>query len=209
MPRPTNAAPSGLHLTPQFIHDLTQHDQIVGFKRKVEVQLKFKVISFVTALVLGLTVAGAAQAQQTYSSAKVEYAVEFPSATWRLMSEPDETHQHAEWIYGDRLDGHLRIRKDTIASDLTVKEFARRDQELKVRFLPGYVDGKEERFEGRLTGVTIAYEFTQSGKPMAGRSYYLQANERTVYVLRFTGLRDKLARIRNQTDAIARSFRMK
>jgi hypothetical protein len=198
-----------LHLTPQFIHDLTQHDRLSGFKRKVKVQLKFKVIAFVTALVLGLTVAGTAQAQQTYSGAKVEYAVEFASPTWRLMSEPDETHQHAEWIYGDRLDGHLRIRKEAIEADVTVKEFARRDQELKVRFLPGYVDGKEERFEGRLPGVTIGYEFTTAGKPMAGRTYYLQADARTVYVLRFTGLRDKLARIRNQTDAIARSFRLK
>ena len=44
---------------------------------------------------------------------------------------------------------------------------------------------------------------------MAGRTYYLQADSRTVYTLRFTGLRDKLIRIRNQTDQIARSFRLK
>lgn len=168
---------------------------------------KLKVFSSVMALVLGLAAAG--MAQQVYSGAKVDYAVEFASPTWRLMSEPDETHQHAEWIYGDRLDGHLRIRKETLESDLTVKEFAHHDQDLKVRFLPGYVDGKEERFEGRLTGVTVGYEFTQSGKPMAGRTYYLQADNRTVYTLRFTGLRDRLARIRNQTDAIARSFHLK
>ena len=37
----------------------------------------------------------------------------------------------------------------------------------------------------------------------------LQADGRTVYVLHFTGLRDKLQRIQNQTDAIARSFRLK
>jgi hypothetical protein len=173
------------------------------------VQFNLKLVSLIAALFLGLAVAGTAQAQQTYSGAKVEYVVEFPSATWRLMSEPDDTHQHAEWIYGDRLDGHLRIRKETMEADQTVKDFARRDQEMKLRFLPGYVDGKEERFEGRLSGVTIGYEFTQSGKPMAGRTYYLQADGRTVHVLRFTGLRDRLARIRNQTDAIARSFRLK
>lgn len=175
----------------------------------VEVQLKSKVIRSLAALVLGVTAAGSAMSQHTYSGAKVGYSVEFPSTTWRLMSEPDETHQHAEWIYGDRMDGHLRIRKESIEPDLTVKEFARRDQDQKVRFLPGYVDGKEERFEGRLIGITIAYEFTQAGKPMAGRTYYLQADNRTVYALRFTGLRDKLARIRNQTDAIARSFQLK
>lgn len=170
---------------------------------------KSRVIVFVTVLVLGLAAVGITLAQQTYSGAKVDYSVEFPSGTWRLMGEPDDTHQHAEWIYGDRLDGYLRIRKEALEPDLTVKEFAHRDQDQKVRFLPGYVDGKEERFEGRLMGVTVAYEFTQSGKPMAGRTYYLQADSRTVYALRFSGLRDKLTRIRNQTDAIARSFRLK
>jgi hypothetical protein len=44
---------------------------------------------------------------------------------------------------------------------------------------------------------------------MAGRLYYLQADNRTVYALRFTGLRDRLLQIRNQTDSIARSFRLK
>jgi hypothetical protein len=44
---------------------------------------------------------------------------------------------------------------------------------------------------------------------MAGRTYYLQGNSGTVYVLRFTGMRDKLLRIRNQTDLIARSLRLK
>jgi hypothetical protein len=42
-----------------------------------------------------------------------------------------------------------------------------------------------------------------------GRIYYLQIDNRTIYTLRFTGLRDKLMRIRNQTDLIARSFRLK
>jgi len=44
---------------------------------------------------------------------------------------------------------------------------------------------------------------------MAGRLYYLQADNRTIYVLRFTALREKLTLIRNQTDSIARSFQLK
>ena len=128
---------------------------------------------------------------------------------WRLVDEPNEVHQHAEFIYGDRNDGYLRIRKEALDEGLTVREFARRDQETKVRFLPGYVDGKEENFTGRMSGVTLSYEYTAAGKPMAGRTYYLQADDRTVYALRFTGMRDKLSRIRNQTDQIARTFKLK
>ena len=147
--------------------------------------------------------------EHSYSSAKVNYIVDFPSPTWRLIDEPDEIHQHAEFVYGDRNDGYLRIRKEALEDGLDVKEFAHRDQDQKERFRPGYVDGKDEPFVGRLSGRTISYEYTLAGKPMAGRSYYLQGDSRTVYVLRFTGMRDKLARIRNQTDLIARSFKLK
>lgn len=147
--------------------------------------------------------------EHSYSSAKVNYVVDFPSPTWRLVDEPDEMHQHAEFVYGDRNDGYLRIRKETLEPGLTVKEFARRDQDQKERFRPGYLDGKEEAFAGRLSGVTMSFEFSGAGKPMAGRSYYLQGDSGNVYVLRFTGMRDKLMRIRNQTDLIARSLRMK
>lgn len=147
--------------------------------------------------------------EHSFSSAKVNYIVDFPSPTWRLVDEPDEVHQHAEFVYGDRNDGYLRIRRESLEENLTVKEFARRDQDQKERFRPGYLDGKEEAFAGRLSGVTTSFEFSQNGKPMSGRSYYLQGDSGNVYVLRFTGMRDKLARIRNQTDLIARSLRLK
>ncbi|HEY9504115.1 MAG TPA: hypothetical protein VIR01_20915, partial [Pyrinomonadaceae bacterium] len=91
----------------------------------------------------------------------------------------------------------------------TAAELARRDQDQKLRFLPGFIEGKQEIFNGRLDGVTISYEFTRTGKQMLGRTYYLQADNRTIYALRFTGLRDKLSRIRNQTDLIARTFKLK
>jgi len=152
-----------------------------------------------------------ARAQEhSYTSPKVDYTVDFPSPTWKLTDEPDQVHQHTEFIYGDRNDGYLRIRKEALEQGLTIKEFAHRDQDQKTRYLPGYVEGKEDPpFTGRLSGVTLSYEFTERGKPMAGRTYYLQGDSTTVYVLRFTGMRDKLLRIRNQTDLIARSLRLK
>lgn len=160
--------------------------------------------------VIGFAAALSVSAQEhSYTSPKAGYTLNFPSPTWRLIDEPDELHQHTEFVYGDRVDGYLRIRKETMDDGLTLQDFAHRDQDQKTRFLPGYVDGKDESFTGRLPGVTSAYEFTERGKPMAGRTYYLQGDGRTVYVLRFTGLRDKLLRIRNQTDQIARSLRLK
>lgn len=164
-------------------------------------------------LVLTLTVIGmmasVALAQQTYSNEKVEYTFEIPSATWRAIIEPDAGREHPEFVYGDRLDGYLTIRKEVVDAGTTAAELARRDQDLKLRFLPGFIEGKQESFNGRVDGVTMSYEFVRTGKPMLGRTYYLQTDNRTIYALRFTGLRDKLGRIRNQTDLIARTFKLK
>ena len=163
----------------------------------------------VFALVLAGLMAPVALAQQLYTHEKVDYTFELPSATWKAILEPDAAHEHPEFVFGDRLDGYLQIRKEVVEAGTTPSEVARRDQDLKLRFLPGFVEGKEEKFNGRLDGVTMSYEFVRTGKPMLGRTYYLQADNRTIYALRFTGLRDKLSRIRNQTDLIARTFKTK
>ncbi|MDQ3817355.1 MAG: hypothetical protein M3362_06660 [Acidobacteriota bacterium] len=160
------------------------------------------------ALASALAVASAvAVAQQTYNGG--EYTLEFPSERWRVTQEPDSMHEHAEFIYGDRNDGYLRIRKEVVEAGTTADDLARRDQDQKLRFQTGYIEGKEDKFAGRLEGVTYGYEYTSGGKSMAGRIYYLQADNRTIYTLRFTGLREKLSLIRNQTDSIARSFKLK
>jgi len=148
-------------------------------------------------------------AQQVYTHDKVDYSFDIPSPTWRAILEPDAAHEHPEFVYGDRLDGYFTIRKEVVEAGTTPGDLAQRDQDLTLRFLPGFVAGKTDSFNGRLDGVTMSYEFVRTGKPMIGRTYYLQADNRTIYALRFTGLRDKLTRIRNQTDLIARTFKIK
>ncbi len=165
-----------------------------------------KIMSALFLLVLSFS---AATAQVTYTNDKVDYTLELPSATWRAISEPDDALAHAEFVYGDRLDGYLQIRREVVEADMTPSLLASRDRDQKLRFMPGFAEGKEEKFSGRLSGVTVSYEFVRTGKPMMGRIYYLQADNRTIYALRFTGLKDKLSRIRNQTDMIARTFKIK
>src|SRR6266540_6339956 len=154
----------------------------------------------IVVLMLIIGTCSLAAAQEPFTSDQIDYMIELPSTMWRVISEPDAAHEHAEFVYGDRLDGHLQIRKEVVDAGTTPADLARRDQDQKLRFIPGFVEGKQEEFHGRLNGVTISYEFVKTGKPMLGRIYYLQADNRTIYTLRFTGLRDKLTRIRNQTD---------
>ena len=124
----------------------------------------------VFALVLAGLMAPVALAQQLYTHEKVDYSFELPSATWKAILEPDAAHEHPEFVFGDRLDGFLQIRKEVVEAGTTPSEVARRDQDLKLRFLPGFVEGKEEKFDGRLDGVTMSYEFVRTGKPMLGRT---------------------------------------
>lgn len=172
-------------------------------------ELKMKHVKAFFAFVLIAGAVSVVQSQQVYTTEQADYVLELPSATWRSISEADANVENAEFVYGDRLDGYLRIRKEVVDAGTSVSDLSRRDLDQKLRFLPGFVEGKEEKFSGRLNGVMITYEFIRTGKPMMGRIYYLQADNRTIYALRFTGLKDKLARIRNQTDLISRSFRLK
>ena len=166
-----------------------------------------RIVAF--ALVLIGLMAPLAVAQQLYTHEKLDYSFELPSPTWKSIADPDTAREHPEFVYGDRLDGYLTIRKEIVDPGMTPGQLATRDQDLKLRYLPGFVEGKQETFNGRLDGVTMSYEFVRTGKPMLGRTYYLQVDNRTIYALRFTGLRDKLSRIRNQTDLIARTFKLK
>ena len=65
-----------------------------------------------------------ALAQQLYTHDKVDYTFEMPSATWRAILEPDAAHEHPEFVYGDRLDGYLTIRKEIVEAGTTPAELA-------------------------------------------------------------------------------------
>lgn len=150
-----------------------------------------------------------AVSQEVYTSSAEGYSLQLPSPVWRAISEGDGTTGRSEFVNGDRLQGYLQVRKEVVDAGTNPSDVARRDLGQKLRYLPGFIEGKEEKFSGNLDGVTVSYEFSMTGKNMMGRIYYLQADNRTIFALRFTGLRDKLARIRNQTDLIARSFKLK
>ena len=166
---------------------------------------------FVTLAVCLLASAALAAAQepQPYTNDKLDYVIELPNQTWRVVPLTDSVHQHVEYVFNDRSDGLLRVRKEVVEAGAKLNELAARDRDNKLRYKPGFMEGKEENFPGRLSGIATNYEYIAAGKPMVGRIYYLRADPRAVYVLHFTGSKDTLLRLRAQTDAIARSFRIK
>ena len=125
-----------------------------------------------------------------------------------MTVKPSATSPNVEYVYGDRFDGHLEVRRLAVAKDAILTDVIQ-DEEQKLQFRPGYVAGKEENFAGRLRGAIFNFEYVAAGRPMSGRFYFLRANDTTVYLLRFSGQKDSLRSIRNQTDSIARTFSVK
>ncbi len=161
----------------------------------------------VLAAVFLFSVSAAAQSS-SFSNLDVEYAFDLPDAKWKMTVKPSSTTPNVEYVYTERNDGHFEVRKLTVPSRAMLTDIIR-DEENKLQFMPGYVAGKEEPFGGFMNGSAFNFEFVRSGRPMSGRFYFLKAGDGTIYVLRFTGYRDKLRSIRNQTDSIARTFTLK
>jgi hypothetical protein len=145
----------------------------------------------------------------TFSDVNCDYTFELPDLTWKMVAKPTVTSPNVEYAYGDRFAGNLEVRKISAKADDLVSDLILRETDLKLQFWQGFVNGKELDFSGKLKGRVFNFEYVKNAKSMSGRFYYLRADDETVYVLRFTGLREKLLAIRNQTDSIARTFKLK
>lgn len=146
---------------------------------------------------------------ETFSDTNADYTFALPDAKWKMTVKPSATSPNVEYVFGDRIDGHLEVRKISIGKDELVGELIQNGEEQKLQFLPGYIAGKNENFAGKLKGIVFNYEYVRAGKSMAGRFYYLRSGDTTLYVVRFTGLKESLRTMRNQTDSIARTFGVK
>jgi hypothetical protein len=166
-----------------------------------------KIILFLLILT-GASLAAYSQSASTFSDPNVEYTFMLPDAGWKMITKPSATSPNVEYVYNDRREALMSVRKIAITKDAPLSDVIR-SEEAKVQFFPGFVAGKEENFSGNFRGSVFNFEYVSSGRNNSGRYYFLRADDNTLYVLRFTGDRDRLKSIRNQTDSIARTFGVK
>lgn len=162
-------------------------------------------------IVLLLALSGFAQKKCDgfcFDDPNVEYTFLLPNDDWKMTVKPSPMSPNVEYVYKFRNEGHLQVRKIKVKSGALLSQ-AIRNEEQKLRFRPGFVAGKQENFRGAFSGRVFNYEFVRSGRNMGGRSYFLRFNDTVVYLIRFTGIKNKLRVIRNQTDSIARTFKKK
>jgi len=152
----------------------------------------------------------AAQGQQrSYTNRNLDYVLDLPSGEWRVIKVPGVTQSSTEFRYGSKTPVHLRIRRELVDAGVTPADMVQRKQRFDRVSLRGYVKSKVEPFEGQLSGAKYAYEYVTAGKLTAVVTYYLPANNRFIYRVEFVGQPNKLQALTDQTDFIARSFRMK
>lgn len=134
------------------------------------------------AVVFSLLFAVAAFAQETttFSDINVEYTFDLPETTWKQTVKPSTTSPNVEYVYQDRADGHLEVRRINIKTGETTADTIK-NVEQSLQFQSGYVAGKEEDFKGALNGRVFNYEFIRSGRNMSGRFYFLRADDKTMY----------------------------
>ncbi len=146
---------------------------------------------------------------RTYTAENLNYVLVLPSAQWRAINVPGIANDSTQFRYDNGGTAHLRVRRQLVNADVTVADLIQRQQTLHRSSLPGYVKEKVEPVASHLNGARYAYEYVKQGKLTARVIYYLEADNRVVYRLEFAGWPDLLRSLSEQTDFIARSFRLK
>ncbi len=171
----------------------------------------FNRLIFLTILLLIFS--AAANAQEVFDDPDGEYTVTLPAGWIAVVNQDSLGRNDVNIVYRIRENGALKFRKiDDASSDLQVFEFAKQDEQSVVQYLPAYDRLSIEKFAlpGGKLGALLAYDYkNSSGQPFTGRNYYVRTGEKSIYILRFTGRKNTLSPLRNQTDAIARSFKAK
>jgi hypothetical protein len=164
-------------------------------------------------LVVTLSLAVESRAQEVFEDPEGKYVVTLPTGWLGIVNQDALGRNEVNIVFKVRENGSLKIRRiDGADPNVEVLEYANKDEADRVRFAPGYTKIRMEKFliTAGKHGALLSYDYqTTSAQPFTGRVYYVRTDERTVYILHFTGRRSTLGSLRNQTDVIARSFKSK
>jgi hypothetical protein len=167
---------------------------------------------FLLAILL-FTFSATARAQEVFDDPNGEYTVTLPAGWIAVVNQDSLGRKDVNIVFKVREYGALKVRRiDNVDANMDVMEFAKQDENSVVQFLPAYDKLSIEKFAlpGGKLGTLLSYDYNNAtGQPFTGRNYYVRSGEKSIYILRFTGRRNTLTPLRNQTDAIARSFKAK
>lgn len=141
-----------------------------------------------------------------------KYILNLPDGWLGVVNTDGLGRNDVNIVYKLRENGALKIRVAEVAPGAEPMDYAVQDERERIRFAPSYDKISLEKFllGGTKIGALLSYDYKNAaGQPFTGRVYYLRADEKTIYVLQFTGRRNILGTLRSHTDLIARSLKLK
>jgi len=145
-----------------------------------------------------------------YAVATGQYVLDLPSAQWRAITVSGANYPRDFRFSDDNGVVRLRIRREIVKDEsVSTTDVAERQRRLDRSARLGYVTGTVESFKGALSGTKYSYEYVSAGNRMATVIYYLRVTKRAIYRMEFSGSPKMLLDLANQTESIARSFRVK
>jgi len=147
---------------------------------------------------------------QTHTVRTAEYALDLPSAHWRAITVSGADYHKDFKFSEDKGIVRLRIRREIVKNEgVSTTDVAERQRRLDRSARLGYVTRTVESFKGALSGTKYSYEYVSAGQTMATVIYYLRVTKRAIYRIEFSGSPKMLLDLADQTESIARSFRLK
>ncbi|HKQ73463.1 MAG TPA: hypothetical protein VJ810_07045 [Blastocatellia bacterium] len=161
--------------------------------------------------ILFAPVAFAQSATELFEDPDGKYSMKLPAGWLGVVNTDGLGRKDVNIVYKVRENGALKVRTAEVAADADPVEYAGKDEQERVRFVPSYDKLSIEKFVvgGNRSGALLSYDYKNAqGQPFTGRVYYLRMDDKTIYVLQFTGRRNILGSLRSHTDQIARSFKV-
>ena len=141
-----------------------------------------------------------------------KYTLNLPNGWLGVVNTDGLGRNDVNIVYKVRENGALKIRVAEVDKGQDPMAYAAKDEQDRVRFAPSYDKISTEKFllGGSRVGALLSYDYKNAaGQPFTGRVYYVPVDEKTIYVLQFTGRRNTLGTLRSHTDLIARSLKLK
>ena len=163
-------------------------------------------------MILFVPTAFAQSSTEVFDDPEGKYSINLPAGWLGVVNTDGLGRTDVNIVYKVRENGALKVRTAEVSAETDLMAYAGKDEQDRVRFAPSYDKLSIEKFtiNGQRSGVLLSYDYKNAqGQPFTGRVYYLKMDEKTVYVLQFTGRRNILGSLRSHTDLIARSFKLK
>jgi hypothetical protein len=167
--------------------------------------MKSKGLLFMAAFIISaFSVIADAQDGQAYVDKAGGYKLSL-YGDWRAVNYNDAVGRaKTEFVFRDRSEGLMKISSQPLQGALA--NMVQAEEENQRIYRAGFERAASETFGGgTLNGMRLSFYTTEGARQLAHTIYFLQ-DKNTIYVLRFTGKRGVLDRIRNISDQVARSF---